>query len=82
MEAVYCRSTSEIMDDQVCEIHTSLAHSLNAMACGQCLYVGKRREEMKALLAECEAYIESGRNYPDNMVGRFRYAHKASRCIR
>lgn len=76
---IECRSTEQIDEDTLVWAQEFLQKSLNQMCCGKCLFVGKQREEMKALLAECNAYILGEVVYPRSLITRLHWAHSASR---
>jgi len=52
-----CRSTQQVLDDEVCETHTDVVALLNQMSAGRCVYLGTQRKRLYALKEELEAVI-------------------------
>ena len=52
-----CRSTQQVLDDEVCEAHTRVVALLNQTSAGRCLYFGAQRNRLYALKQELEAVI-------------------------
>lgn len=47
---VVCRSSQEIYDDELCELHSALTRDLNELCCGVLLHRGDRRKQLEYLL--------------------------------
>jgi hypothetical protein len=60
MTPIDCRSPQQIHDDELVDTHNDIQRLLNKCVAGRCLYLGHRRERLKALAARIENEILTG----------------------
>ena len=54
---IECRSSEQIMEDEVCAVHAHIERCLNQVVAGRCLYTGPARHNLLAMKATLEAII-------------------------
>jgi hypothetical protein len=57
---IYGRSTKQIEEDGLCELHTHVCKDLNAVVNGRCLYTGIKRAKLNHLRVQVERAILAG----------------------
>lgn len=70
MQIHACRSPQQITEDVIVNAHDEITHLLSIMCSGECLYQREERRALKALAAECEAFILGDGPAPTNVYAR------------
>lgn len=54
---IECRSSQQILEDDLVDVHTALVKNLNLLCNGRLLYVGEQAKRMRALKERVERAI-------------------------